>query len=484
MWVGAWWIGFLVFSFVCLLVAVPLIAYPKTLPGSEKLQKISEAHNGDNQKSQAFTKLSEIPKAFMALCRNPTFLFLNLAGASEGLIISGFAVFLPKQIENQYSVTAVWAALLMGKQTTRLPAEANGSLTCNSPLIVSGIITVPAGGGGTFLGGYLVKKLKLCCSGTIKFCMIASIFATLFTICFFLSCPNLNFAGVTSSYQSADFTESKAIIGDGKYERYTLPATVHNLESQCNKQCGCSKDSYEPVRILKQIKAQSRLKLFLFRQVCGADGLLYFSPCFAGCRTERSIDGSKVYQNCVCIINNMVLNHSIINKHQHANSIFHNYDAVNTMCESKCSYLGMFVVLCFFVMFFTFLATMPALSATLRCVDDKMRSFALGVQWIVVRIFGTIPAPILFGRLIDESCILWQESCGLDSGACLLYDNKVMSKYMLFLALVGKSCSVLFFFLAWYFYIPPKVSDIKLSSEGNLTSNGEKYVKKEIVEKY
>lgn len=114
-WVGAWWIGFLIFSFVCLLVAIPLIAFPKTLPGSEKLQKISEAHDGDNQKSQAFTKLSEIPKAFMSLGRNPTFLFLNLAGASEGLIISGFAVFLPKQIENQYSVTAVWAALLMGK---------------------------------------------------------------------------------------------------------------------------------------------------------------------------------------------------------------------------------------------------------------------------------------------------------------------------------------------------------------------------------
>lgn len=105
----------MMFSVVCLFVAIPLIAYPNTLPGSEKLQKISEAHNGDNQKSQAFTKLNEIPKAFMSLLRNPTFLFLNLAGASEGLIISGFAVFLPKQIENQYSVTAVSAALLMGE---------------------------------------------------------------------------------------------------------------------------------------------------------------------------------------------------------------------------------------------------------------------------------------------------------------------------------------------------------------------------------
>lgn len=94
-------------------------------------------------------------------------------------------------------------------------------------------------------------------------------------------------------------------------------------------------------------------------------------------------------------------------------------------------------------------------------MDDKIRSFALGVQWIVVRVFGTIPAPIIFGRLIDESCILWQqENCGREGGACLLYDNKNMAKYMLLLALIGKVCSVLFFFFSWFYYIPPKVGDI------------------------
>jgi solute carrier organic anion transporter family, member 4A len=198
---------------------------------------------------------------------------------------------------------------------------------------------------------------------------------------------------------------------------------------------------------------------------------------------EKSVNGSKVYQNCDCIINNLILNHSISNKYQHENSFFKDFDAVNTMCSSKCTYLGMFVVLCFFVMFFTFLATMPALSATLRCVDDKIRSFALGIQWIVVRIFGTIPAPIIFGGLIDESCILWQEDCGSDRGACLLYDNKAMARYMLLLALTGKACSVLFFFLAWFYYIPPKVGDIKLAQNGNGNQTSDKYIKKE-VEKY
>lgn len=40
---------------------------------------------------------------------------LNLAGASDGFLIAGFASFLPKLIENQFSVTASSAALLIGQ---------------------------------------------------------------------------------------------------------------------------------------------------------------------------------------------------------------------------------------------------------------------------------------------------------------------------------------------------------------------------------
>lgn len=144
-------------------------------------------------------------------------------------------------------------------------------------------------------------------------------------------------------------------------------------------------------------------------------------------------------------------------KKKNENNLYCSYEAINTMCDSTCGHLWIFVSLCFFVMFFTFLATMPALSATLRCVHDDQRSFALGIQWIKVRILGTIPAPMIFGSLIDESCILWQESCD-KFGACLVYDNLYMSRYMLALAFIGKICSVIFFLGAWWFYIPPKTS--------------------------
>lgn len=66
--------------------------------------------------------------------------------------------------------------------------------------LFSGLITVPAGGGGTFLGGWLVKRLRLACSGIIKLCVLATLASALLTTCFVLSCPDYPFAGVTVPY--------------------------------------------------------------------------------------------------------------------------------------------------------------------------------------------------------------------------------------------------------------------------------------------
>ncbi|KAL7741794.1 hypothetical protein ACLKA6_000399 [Drosophila palustris] len=376
-WIGAWWIGFVFAAMVCVLIAIPIFGYPKSLPGAEKLQlaKVSEAHatkksaeikseveldmETESSKKEKRRRLGELPHAVLTLFKNPTFFFLNLAGATEGLVIAGFAAFLPKQIENQFGISPVISALLMG------------------------LITVPAGGGGTFLGGYLVKKLNLACGGIIKMCLLATVVATFFTSCFLVSCPNADFAGVTTAYSHAQNNSGLANFSRG----------------------------------------------FLQCQF----------PCFAGCRQEEQLDTLKIYRNCSCIEDSSI-----------------QPEATNIMCESKCQSLPYFVGLCFVLMLFTFLATMPALSATLRCVQDEQRSFALGLQWIKVRLMGTIPAPLIFGALIDESCVLWHESCDDQAGgACLVYDNFYISRYMWLLALIGKLCSVLFFFGAWWFYVPP-----------------------------
>lgn len=335
------------------------------------------------------------------MLKNPTFFFLNLAGASEGLLVTGFAAFLPKLIENQFSLTPIWSAMLMG------------------------IIVVPAGGGGSFLGGYIIKKLDLTCSGIIKLCLFATMGGTVFLTCFFLTCPNLAFAGVTAPY---GHHQSKMMMMDGMVassearlsseSTFRSAMSVVELDSECNSKCDCGRRNYDPI--------------------CGVDGVMYYSPCHAGCGKELTMDNAKVYLDCECI--------SIDN----GTAMDREFDAINTMCDTKCKNLWYFVALCFAVMLLTFVATMPSLAATLRlvevhttvcfnilvydfdififrCVHTDQRSLALGIQWIKIRLLGTIPAPMIFGVLIDDTCILWQESCE-NAGACLVYDNTYMSK--------------------------------------------------------
>lgn len=61
-------------------------------------------------------------------------------------------------------------------------------------------MTVPGAGGGMLLGGLLVKKLKLKVRGIIRMDLIVAIIALIFGCLFFIQCPQMQMAGVTSEY--------------------------------------------------------------------------------------------------------------------------------------------------------------------------------------------------------------------------------------------------------------------------------------------
>jgi hypothetical protein len=97
--------------------------------------------------------------------------------------------------------------------------------------------------------------------------------------------------------------------------------------------------------------------------------------------------------------------------------------------------------ICLLFQYSLFLFYCSLLYHVCRCVQDDQRSFALGIQWIKVRLIGTIPAPMVFGALIDETCILWQESCHEENGACLVYDNQFMGRWVFpFRTVSGEIC--------------------------------------------
>lgn len=72
---------------------------------------------------------------------------------------------------------------------------------------------------------------------------------------------------------------------------------------------------------------------------------------------------------------------------------------------------------------------------------------------------GFIPGPILFGWLIDLSCLVWHDKCG-EGGSCFFYDNQMMSNNILAIALVAKATASVFTLIAYLFYVnrhPDKV---------------------------
>ncbi|XP_053572040.1 solute carrier organic anion transporter family member 4A1 [Bombina bombina] len=205
---------------------------------------------------------------------------------------------------------------------------------------------------------------------------------------------------------------------------HVLLEGTFNLSASCNADCRCLEEIFNPV--------------------CGADNVMYYSACYAGC-SHMYIDlgdGRKVYENCSCIARN--------------DSSSGGY-AVAGKCSSSCYKMPTILLLIFSEIFFTFLCSVPAITATLRCVSDSQRSFALGIQWIVVRTLGAIPGPIAFGSMIDISCLLWQNQ-STEKGSCYVYQNSDMSRYTLLAGLVYKALGSLFFLIALMIYNPPKCS--------------------------
>jgi organic anion transporter 3A len=100
-------------------------------------------------------------------------------------------------------------------------------------------------------------------------------------------------------------------------------------------------------------------------------------------------------------------------------------------CHKPCRTIFPFLILLFFMTFIVASTQMPLLMIVLRSVEEEERSFALGMQFVIFRLFGYIPAPILFGNLIDSTCLLWKTTCGEAGGRCLMYDiEKFRYKYI------------------------------------------------------
>ena len=142
-----------------------------------------------------------------------------MAGGVDGLIISGLSAFLPKFIEQQYQISNGVAAQLVG------------------------LIVVPAGGGGTFFGGWLIKRLNLSRHGIILMCLTSQIITIPTIFVYFMTCTGPDYVGLS--------LPSPSQLNDEPVETYfPTPPPLNSsspFSSSCNSACSCPETAYDPV---------------------------------------------------------------------------------------------------------------------------------------------------------------------------------------------------------------------------------------------
>uniref|UniRef100_A0A8C4VLH1 Solute carrier organic anion transporter family member n=1 Tax=Gopherus evgoodei TaxID=1825980 RepID=A0A8C4VLH1_9SAUR len=257
----------------------------------------------------------------------------------------------------QVNLSAMVAGLatFMGKFLER-----QFSLTASFANMIIGSVNIPGAIVGIVAGGAIMKKFQMTLKQCGGMCVIGMLLCVIFAFpLLFMGCPT------SLIYPPPPLSN----VGPHSFE--------------CNSKCNCLDKAYNPI--------------------CGADGIEYISPCFAG---SSSLLSFQNYTNCRCISTNGAEG-----------------SASPGTCGTNCSHLLLpFVLLSCLAGILASTSHTPSFMLILRSVQPEDKSFAIGIQFLLLRILAWMPGPVLYGSAIDTTCILWEKKCKKNA-ACRYYDN-------------------------------------------------------------
>uniref|UniRef100_A0A8C0WNR3 Kazal-like domain-containing protein n=1 Tax=Castor canadensis TaxID=51338 RepID=A0A8C0WNR3_CASCN len=289
--------------------------------------------------------------------------------------------------------------------TKFLPAylENQFILTPSVATMLTGVILIPGGSVGHLLGGVIVSKLKMSCKALMRFIVTTSIVSIIFLVLIiFVHCDPDKFAGINENY-------------DGTGE-------LGNLTAPCNSHCKCSSS--------------------IFYSVCGRDEVEYFSPCFAGCKRSKTLNYEKAYYNCSCIKNGL-LSSDIEGEF---------FDALPGKCDTKCYKLPLFFAFFFSSIIFSCFSAVPLNLTIFRIVPERLHSLALGLSYVILRLLGTIPGPLIFEWTIQTSCTFRDSNkCGR-KGRCWIFNKTYLAFILVGICSFCKTCTIILSAVSLHIY--------------------------------
>ncbi|CAJ0575699.1 unnamed protein product, partial [Mesorhabditis spiculigera] len=381
-WYGAWWIAFAVLGVLSFFTAIPLTFFPKKLNDTDRRKA--------NDKLQPHADLNvdlsgdkwELLRMFKLFTLNPTCMCIIAMQTMESLLMNGYITYIPKLLENLFGLTSGGSSM------------------------ATGLIIVPMGVIGNYLGGKIGERVKNKVPGLLKWCLIFMLLNVLCSASLLLSCPKKEIAGLNTPYKSGERLWTEANEGFNK------------AEGTCNgpsgENCQCSRMMFNPVC---HEKSQ----------------ITYLSPCHAGCHQEAKLgfNGTKklFWSGCSCSA-----------QHEKAATL----DVVTKgWCDSDCN-LTMYTFFALFALMalFTFASGPLIQSAALKVVSFSHRDAFICYGWMWMRFCGSVPGVYLFGATIDKTCLYWKASCsdlGRDSeGSCAVYDVEKLRMYLFALTIIVK----------------------------------------------
>uniref|UniRef100_A0A1L8DDZ5 Solute carrier organic anion transporter family member n=2 Tax=Nyssomyia neivai TaxID=330878 RepID=A0A1L8DDZ5_9DIPT len=245
------------------------------------------------------------------------------------------------------------------------------------------------------------------------------------------------FVGAITALGYLSYTQIGCAANDNAVVMNENPGSL----TSCNSNCHCDYVKYAPV--------------------CGEDKHTYISACHAGC-TDQIDTGlnttMKLFTNCSCIP---------------STDAFSGGTATPGACPVDCKReFHMFLIVMCLLKFLGSTGMATNFLICIRCIDEKDKTISLGISFTITSLFSFIPSPIIFGMIMDSTCILWGKTC-TGTGNCWRYDGPSLRYFLNSVTSFSIAIAVIFDILVWHL-----VKDLVVFDEKDEADEKEKTTEK------